>query len=314
MRRSDKITLIAGLLAVILVAGFYVVIHRPKPVLPPVNRPLPATPGYYLGVTESNELKNYDTVQAFADAIGRKPNLVLYYSAWGDPFATRLAYEARDHRATVFVQLDPPQQTTAMAQVARGKYDAYLRAYAKAVRTFRYPVVIGFAPEMNGDWDSWGWTHTDPATWVKAWRHVVTLFRQAGATNVTWIWTVNAGSNGTGPIQQWWPGARYVNWVGIDGYYFYSASTFKSTFNPTITDVRAIAGTTPVLISETGIGQDAGQARKMPNLFEGIRASRVLGLVWFDKNQDQGVYHQQWRLEGHAAGLAAFRRALQAYS
>ena len=314
MRHSDKITLLAVLLAVVLIAGFYVAAHRKPAALPPVTKALAATPGYYLGVTESDELKNYDSVNEFARKIGRQPNLVLYYSAWGDPFATPLAYQARNHGATVFVQLDPPQQTTAMAAVARGKYDHYLQSYAKTVRKFRYPVVIGFAPEMNGDWDAWGWKRTKPATWIAAWRHVVTVFRQQGATNVTWIWTLNTGSNGTGPIQQWWPGASYVTWIGIDGYYFYSASTFTSTFGSTLKQIRALAGTTPVLISETGIGQVAGQARKMANLFDGIRASRVLGLVWFDKDQNQGIYHQNWRLVPNSAGLAAFRRELEIYS
>ena len=29
------------------------------------------------------------------------------------------------------------------------------------------------------------------ATFVAAWRHIVTLFRAEGADNVTWLWTVN---------------------------------------------------------------------------------------------------------------------------
>ncbi len=310
MRRSDKITLIAGLLAVVLVAGFYVLVHRPKTIAPAVTTALPATPGRYLGVTESDEVGSYKPISTFAASIGRQPNLDLYYSAWGDPFETGLADRARAHGATPFVQIDPDPGTR-MSSVTAGRYDKYLRAFATQVRDWRYPVVVGFAPEMNGDWDTWGWRHTQPKTWVAAWRHVVTIFRQAKATNVTWIWTLNAGSKGTGPIEDWWPGASYVNWVGIDGYYFYSASTFATTFTPTISTVRALTSK-PILLSETAIGQDAGQARKMPDLFAGMRAARVLGFVWFDKNQDQGIYHQQWRLEGHETALAAFRRELKA--
>ena len=43
-----------------------------------------------------------------------------------------------------------------MAAVASGRYDAYLRSYANAVRAYGHPIVIGFAAEMNGDWDPWG--------------------------------------------------------------------------------------------------------------------------------------------------------------
>ena len=42
----------------------------------------------------------------------------------------------------------------------------------------------------------------------------------------------------TGPIASWWPGAQYVTWVGIDGYYFRSSDTFSSVFGRTIKQVR----------------------------------------------------------------------------
>ena len=309
MRRSDKYTLLVALLALALIAVFYVAVHRPRTIPPAVTTALPATPGHYLGVAEANEIGSYTPVETFAAAIDQQPNVVLYYSKWGDPFETGLADNARAHRATPFVQIDP-LQTTRMAAVAAGRYDKYLRAFATQVRYWRYPVIVGFAPEMNGDWDSWGWRHTNPKTWIAAWRHVVTIFRAAGATNVTWIWTINASSNGTGPIQDWWPGASYVTWVGIDGYYFYSASTFASTFTTTLNDVHALTNK-PVLLSETGIGAKF-QVRKIPDLFAGVRSSRVLGFVWFDQNQNQGVYHQEWRIDDDKAALAVFRRELQA--
>ena len=44
-----------------------------------------------------------------------------------------------------------------------------------------------------------------------------------------------------------------------------------------------------------------------------MRANHLLGFVWFDQTQADGLYHQDWRLEGNPAGLAAFRRALRSY-
>src|SRR6185437_7678694 len=46
-----------------------------------------------------------------------------------------------------------------------------------SVRDFGSPVVIGFGHEMNAYWYSWGYRHTPAATFVAAWRHIVTLFR-----------------------------------------------------------------------------------------------------------------------------------------
>ena len=82
-------------------------------------------------------------------------------------------------------------RTVSIAGIAAGRYDGYLSAYAEAVRAYRHPVILSFGHEMNGWWSTWGYTHTSPATFVAAWRHIVTLFRDLGAGNVTWLWTVN---------------------------------------------------------------------------------------------------------------------------
>ena len=57
-----------------------------------------------------------------------------------------------------------------LASIAVGHYDAYLRTYAHAVRTFRCRVVLSFGHEMNGSWYSWGRPQTSPATFIAAWR------------------------------------------------------------------------------------------------------------------------------------------------
>jgi hypothetical protein len=302
---------LSAVAAGVIVAGVGVVLaHQPHDAR--LDAPaLIATPDHYLGVAEANEIASYRPVSEFAATIGRQPNMVLYYTALGTPFYVRLAREASEHGAVTFVQMNPGR--TSLSVVAAGRDDGYLRSFADSVRSFGGPVVIGFAPEMNASWDSWGWHHTKPAVWIAAWRHVVTLFRQQHARNVTWLWTINADVPGaTGPIQRWWPGSAFVDWVGIDGYYYYSSSTFATVFSPTINAVRALTSK-PVLISETAIGQVAGQAAKMADLFAGIRASRVVGFVWFDETQHAGVYHQDWRLEGHSAAIAAFRQALSTY-
>jgi hypothetical protein len=48
-------------------------------------------------------------------------------------------------------------------------------------------------------------------------------------------------------------------------------------------------------------------------LIAGVRPARLVGMVWFDRAQHQGIYHQEWRLEDDPAALAAFRAAARAY-
>jgi mannan endo-1,4-beta-mannosidase len=262
----------------------------------------------YVGVYEPGEFSSYRAVTKFATATGHDPSIVMYYSGWRESFQTRFAAEVRAHGAVPFVQIEP--FGAAMSRIADGTYDAYLRSYAREVHTYGHAVLIGFAAEMNGWWDPWGYGHTSPGTWVKAWRHVVSLFRQQGATNVKWVWTIDRHPGTRKVIPRYWPGAAYVGWVGIDGYYFKKPETFRRIFAPVIEKVRSLTNK-PILISETGVGQLAGQARKIPDLFSGIRKYHLLGLVWFDAAQHGGLSKQDWRLEGHPAGIAAFRAGVR---
>ena len=239
-------TIAAGVALIVLaVAGRLILgAYAPKPVKPAA--------GGYLGVAEAGETASYQPVDDFAAAVGRKPNIVLYYSSWKEAFNTRFAGQVHAHGAMPFVQIDPGH--TSLATIASGRDDAFVRSYARQVRAYGHPVIIGFAAEMNGDWNPWGYRHTPARMFVAAWRHLVTVFRQQGAGNVIWLWTVNVTDSRTGPVQDWWPGAAYVTWVGIDGYYFKRDYTFDNAFLPTIAEVR-IFTKRPILLSETGVGQ-----------------------------------------------------------
>jgi mannan endo-1,4-beta-mannosidase len=270
---------------------------------PPVHASLPPTSSAYLGVYEPGSPPAYAPIASFAVAAGKRPNLVGYYSGWAEPFASSFARKVRRHGIIPYVQIDPTYAS--VSAIASGAYDVYLRGYADSVRDFGHAVVIGFGHEMNGNWYSWGYGHVAPSTFVAAWRHIVTVFRGEGADNVTWLWTVNQDRPGTGPVASWWPGTAYVTWVGIDGYYVRSSATFSKVFGRTLDEVRAVTRK-PVLLSETGVGPGTGQFAKIGNLFDGIRQAGALGLVWFDEDQQGGLYRQNWRIEGNRVAEYAF--------
>jgi mannan endo-1,4-beta-mannosidase len=272
---------------------------------PAVHGSLSTAPESYLGVFEADSPPGYQPIAEFGQLAGRQPDIVEYYSGWAEPFQTSYAEMIRKHGVIPFVQIDPT--LASVADIAAGDYDIYLRTYADSVRDFGHPVVIGFGHEMNADWYSWGYGNVPPSTFVAAWQHIVTLFRAQGADNVTWLWTIEADEpHKTGTVEDWWPGNNYVNWVGIDGYYYTPSDTFANVFGGTIDQVRQFTDK-PVLLSETAVGPDAGQALKIPNLFAGIRTYKTLGLVWFDKDQHDGILHQDWRLEGNQTAAIAFR-------
>jgi len=268
------------------------------PAVPTIPAPSPSS---YLGVFEAGSPPSYQQIEDFARAVGKEPNLVEYISGWAQPFAASYAQTIRKHGAIMIVQIDPAYAS--VAGIAAGDYDVYLRSYADSVRDFGHPVIIGFGHEMNAPWNSWGYGHARPSVFVAAWRHIVTLFRSQGADNVTWLWTINADVPGTGPVASWWPGASYVTWIGIDGYYTKPSDTFPSVFGPTIAQVRTFTSK-PILLSNTAVTPDANQYANIINLFQGIAQYRTLGLVWSDI---ETLNHQDWRLEGNHAAEAAVR-------
>jgi mannan endo-1,4-beta-mannosidase len=291
---------------------------RPAPddaALRPVHVTLPVGPAAYLGAYTPGSPQGYAGMESFTAATGHQPNIALYYSGWNEPFQASFARAAHARRAVVAVQIDP--RGVSVAAIAAGKYDAYLISYARAVERFGdqtgQGVIIGFGHEMNGPWYPWGYGHLAPSVFVAAWRHIVDVFRRQGADNVTWLWTVSWDDHlNVAPPAAWWPGASYVTWVGLDGYYYHAGDQFAAIFGPATNQIRQLT-LDPLLIAETAVAPGPAQAAGIRNLFAGIGARGDLGLIWFDADQHGGPYKLDWRLEGDPAALAAFRQASAGY-
>lgn len=215
----------------------------------PVRAPLPL-PLSYIGVYEPAGTGSYVPLDRDGHAADSPPRITVRYSGWSQGFETAFADDARTAGAVPLVQIEP--RGVSIAAIARGAYDYYLRAYANAVAGYQGSVIIGFGQEMNERRYSWGYRRTSPAAFVLAWQHIVSVFRSQNADNVTWIWTIGKSSATVGPLRDWWPGARYVTWVGIDGYYELPARADMSAFAGTIADVRRITDN-PVLLFGGGL-------------------------------------------------------------
>jgi mannan endo-1,4-beta-mannosidase len=310
-RARNRLVIPAAVLTVVMLAiggCAYDFTHQPDSGRVIQASARPAATNAEVGVFEPSDTESYNLVSEFMKATGANPAFVLYYSGWDDPFQVRFATWAHAAGAVPFAQLEP--NGVQLENIALGHYDAYLRSFARAVHSYGHQIILGFAPEMNGSWYTWGLGHTRASVWIAAWRHVVTVFRKVGAANVTWLWTVNSVNASSAPLHKWWPGANYVSWVGIDGYYYRASDTFASVFGTTIQEVRRFTYA-PILIAETAAAPSPEQAGQITGLFAGIRASHLRGAVWFDMAQHDGPYHQDWRLEDSPSALAVFRRAAE---
>jgi mannan endo-1,4-beta-mannosidase len=260
---------------------------------------LPTPPASYLGAYEAATPMSYASLRRFGTAVGRRPDLALYFSVWGKQFMAPFIRKVSRHGAIPLVQMDPPAGS--LGAIASGRDDAYLRSYARQVRSYGHGVIIGFAHDMNNARYSWGWRHVRAAVWVAAWRHVVEVFHDERALNVTWLWTISSPGTRVAPPRRWWPGSRYVTWIGIDGDYSATHSDFTNIFGSTITSIRGFAGK-PILLSEVRMGTASDVASQISTLLSGVRNRRLLGFVWVD------AAIPSRRLEENAAALAEFRQ------
>jgi hypothetical protein len=260
-----------------------------------------------VGVFVAGATASYRPVDAWARLTGAPPGLVTYYSGWGDPFQTRFAGWAHKRGAVPFVQMEPTG--VSVASIALGASDAYLRAFARAVRAYRWPVAVSFGPEANGPFYSWGCRHTPAGTYVAAWRHIHQVMADAGARNIIWTWDVNRIYRATCPLAARWPGRRYVDWIGVDGYWRGHGDTFADALAPTVRAARRLAAL-PVLIGETGAPDVRAASGWVRSVFRGVEhTTGVVGLVWFNYGDRLGNY----RLQDDRPALAAFRAEARNY-
>ena len=277
----------------------------PGPAQPPATRAAAPAPQHrYLGVSSPGGMPG---VARFAAATGTHPDLVSWYAGWYEPFDAGAVRAAGAWGAMPLIFLDSGRVPLT---VIASRPSAWLAGYARAVAAWGKPVAISFDSEFNGPWWPWSFQHETPAVFTAAWRRVVATFRQAGASNVTWVWTVAASSPVTTALGPWWPGAAWVDWAGVNAYYTTAGATFARVFARTLRDIARVTPA-PVLVTETGASPAAGRARSIASLFAGVESTPgVLGFIWFD--YDKAPAHD-WRIDDDPAALAAFRAAAREY-
>jgi Glycosyl hydrolase family 26 len=335
-------TILAATLAVVLVAGLVVLFPwlanrvRPgeqvpgwaRPAPPPLAGPIqPAAGGTYWGAFLPGAQADQSVVSDFGSRVGRQPAIVSTYQQWsGEPaFPAPMARSLLQRGGVPLVVWEAwrpglPQPQAVMqpqyrlASIAAGAFDPYVRQYARQARDYAGPVFLEPFHEMNGNWYPWGGTVNGNTTadYVAAWRHLHDLFAAEGATNVTWVWTVNRDTVPAVPGNEaanYWPGPAYVDWVGLDAYNWGTAEhkqwqTVSQTFGARLAELRTYGK--PVVVAETASAEQGGdKAAWIADLFAALTGpySGVVGAaVWFDERYR--VF--DWRVSSSPSAEAAF--------
>jgi glycosyl hydrolase family 26 len=211
-----------------------------------------------------------------------------------------------------------------LATIIAGRHDRLIRKYARAARHWRKPLLLRFAPEMNGDWNSWSEdvNGNRPGEFVRAWRHVHRIFERERVRNVRWVWSPNEvwGEPGTvGTVERlpsFYPGDRYVDVMCIDGYNWgivrpWSAwRSIEEVFEPTLKVLRSLSRK-PVMICETASTERGGDKAAWFAGFHRFvaRHRELLGVVWFNHTKET-----DWRITSSPRGLRAFRAGAGSFS
>jgi hypothetical protein len=196
------------------------------------------------------------------------------------------------------------------ADILGGGRDPMIERAARNLRALGRPALLRWGWEMNGDWYDWGGAKNgrDTADYIKCWQRIHGIFAAQGADNVSWVWSVNWNSSpeaAWNQYQDYYPGDRYVDWVGVSGYNLHRESP-DTLFAPVVAGYGAKK---PIIISEVGAVDRGGRTKAdwIALLAQWVEQHPAVGAVtWFDTDTHPG-YEERWRIDTDAKALAAYR-------
>jgi beta-mannanase len=301
----------------------------PKPVPNPTKAQILAETGTgssakYFGISAQDAPWSATAVHAIAQKAGVAPNMIEYYLNWTQKFDPAPVQDAYAEGALPVITWEPfggltgsdsgnlEQSSYSLTTIIDGGHDAYITAFAEAVKAAKVPIVLRFAHEMDGSWYPWseGYNGNTSGQYVQAWRHVWTLFQQAGATNVIWDWAPNilrGASNDD--LSELYPGDAYVDWVGVTAYED-KETTASQLLSPTLDVIRQFTQK-PMLISETGAQPGSAKPGFTSDFLSWLpQQSNVVGFIWNETTKAQGA-GADWGFDADSDTLAAFQHGIK---
>jgi hypothetical protein len=304
--------------------------HRP---------PQPVYWGAVIGKQLTGEAPPWDmnALYAFEGMAGKGASLLDFSSPFADCivspcsyfyFPTQAMETLRQHGTipvltwasqSVPMPLNLKEPRFQLSDVAAGRYDGYIRAFAEQVHEWGHPFFLRFDQEMNGFWFPWneGVNGNKPGDFVRAWRHVHRIFTAVGATNATWVWCPNVDfTRKLTPLHSLYPGGRYVDWTCLDGFNWGNTPTsggwmsFARVIGSTYRRVLKIAPHKPMLIGETAAEERGGsKAAWIHHTLKLVRTRfrAIRGLIWFEEDDRT----MRWPIESSPSAQEAFAKAIQ---
>lgn len=277
--------------------------------------PRPLSYGAWLG-----DFPTAANIHAFEQLTGHHLDGGNFFINWSTSFSFIVpSLQALDKdQSQAMVTWEPWEYNTQM--INNGQLDNYIRDFARGVRSYKKILLLRPMHEMNANWYPWALGDSKVNTntsYIQAWKHIVNVFRQEGATNAKFVWSINTESVGVGAsFVGAYPGDGYVDYVGVDGYNWGTTQswgstwkTFDQTFSSSYQALTRISSK-PVLIPEWASAEIGGnKAAWITDAFQQLvsaKYSRIVGVYWFDMKKET-----DWRIDSSQAALEAYKSALK---
>jgi hypothetical protein len=293
---------------------------------------------YIKGSTYGFEDAPYDarTIDAFESHAGKRASIIH----WGQPWywGSQGGYQRFRREMVERVRLrgsipmitwtsgdldkgaSVDQPAFQLLDITNGAHDAYIRQWARDAKAWGHPFFVRFNHEMNGSWFVWSERRNGNGSgqFAPMWRHVVDIFRQEGATNVTWVWAPNRVWPAAIPLAGLYPGDGYVDWTGFSAYNWGTNPakpgnvwhSFTEVLRQTYDELVALAPQAPIMLTETASSEYGGsKAAWITDMLQSqlpVNWPQVKAFVWFNWNAAATNGAMDWVIESSSSARAAF--------
>ncbi|MEE8330232.1 MAG: VCBS repeat-containing protein [Acidimicrobiia bacterium] len=216
---------------------------------------------------------------------------------------------------TPFVNLFVGNVST--SSIASGEQDSFLESWADKLKLWLdegagRSIIIAPLPEMNM---AGGKAYQcQLATFKGAYERIVNVIDArlgpAAQERVRWTFAPNVSGGGCGSIGGYYPDPMTVDFTGLAGRAVDPGAVSPlALFSSALADLKDVAASKPILITDTGACATASRPGWISSLFDLLRGdSHVLGLVWF--NKVEGCDWQIWNGTVDGAFDTAFDTAV----
>jgi hypothetical protein len=132
-----------------------------------------------------------------------------------------------------------------LAQAGSDRADSNIDMMLEALASYDRPVFVRFGYEFDG-----AWNHYDPEDYIVAYRHFYDRIQEKDIGNIALVWQSATWCDGTyedHPVDAWYPGDEYVDWMGLS-YFVQVAECAGRPFDELLAFARERGK--PVMIAE----------------------------------------------------------------